>query len=156
MNTIPLSPPFVATSVETVKELVDFLHAYKGLPAGRQENVIVDLGSGDGRIVVELAKKGHIVAGFETKSELVKRANERITELHLEQTAKIFEKDYWHENLNKYSLVYIYGIPAIMGKLEEKLENELTAGAIVISNVYRLLHWKIKRQIGTLNLYIKS
>ena len=149
MNTPQLSPPFVTTPVETVKELVALLHAYK-------DKHIVDLGSGDGRIVVELAKKGHLVDGFELKTELVTRAHDRIKELHLQHTAHIFEKDYWNENLGKYNIVYIYGIPAIMGKLEEKLENELNPGTIVISNVYRLPHWKLKKQIGTMNFYIKT
>lgn len=144
-----IKPPFVTTPVETVKVLVELLKEHR-------DNHIVDLGSGDGRIVVELAKKGFVIDGFETNPDLVKRSIERISELNLEQTAHIFEKDYWHENLNSYSVVYIYGIPQIMGKLEEKLQNELLPGSMMISNVYRLPHWKIKKQIGSLNIYIKQ
>ncbi|MDE2025288.1 MAG: methyltransferase domain-containing protein [Patescibacteria group bacterium] len=142
-----IKPPFVTTPVETVKQLIQLLKDHKN-------NKIVDLGSGDGRIVVEIAKKGFSVDGFETKPELVKRSRERIAELKLEQIAHILEKDYWDENLSSYSVVYIYGIPQIMGRLERKLENELVSGSLVISNVYRLPQWKIKKQIDSLYIYI--
>jgi len=144
-----IKPPFVTTPVETVKLLMLALAKHK-------EGKIVDLGSGDGRIVVELAKKGFVIDGYETNPDLVKRSQERIADLKLEQHAHIFEKDYWNENLSGYTVVYIYGIPQIMGRLEEKIEEELKPDCFVISNVYRLPHWKIKKQLGTLNIYFKT
>lgn len=142
-----LRPPFVATPVETVKLLIDIL-------ADSKDKKIVDLGSGDGRIVVELARKGFVVDGFETDEKLVARSRERIADLHIEQYAHIYPTDYWNNSLHKYSVVYIYGIPAIMGKLEEKLGEELQPGSIVISNVYRFPNWKPKKTIGTLHIYL--
>lgn len=143
-----LKPPFVSTPVETIKSLKEFVNSKPELKGKK----IIDLGSGNGRVVFEFAKLGLIATGFEEKEDLVKTSQKKLIETHL-QNAQIIKVDYWNENLSEFDIVYIYGIPTIMGKLEQKLTNELPKGAIVISNVYTFPHLRLKKTIGTLYIY---
>ncbi len=143
-----LKPPFVTTPVETIKSLKEFINSKPELKSKK----VVDLGSGNGRVVFEFAKLGLQATGFEEKEDLVKIAQEKIKETNV-SNAQIIKKDYWNQNLSAFDVIYIYGIPAIMGKLEKKLLEELGKDAIIISNVYTFPHLKLKKTIGTLYIY---
>lgn len=143
-----LQVPFVTTSsdsLKTIRELADF----------QPGKTVVDLGSGDGRVALELAKADFKVTGYEIKPELVERAKKRAEELHLTARAHFYCKDFWTEDLSSFDVIYIYGMGSIMGRLEKKLEEEMKPGARFISNVFRLPHWKVKKQKDYLALYIK-
>ncbi len=144
-----LQVPFVTTASDTVKHITD-------LADFRTESnrfTAVDLGSGDGRVVLELAKKGFFVTGYEIKEELVQRSRQRITEAGLESQATIHNASFWDADLSTYDLIYIYGMGSILGRLEKKLEDELKPGTKIISNVFRFPTWKYKKEKNSLYLY---
>lgn len=138
--------PFVTTSSDSLKTILAF--------AGKPGQRVVDLGSGDGRVVLEFAKAGFQVTGFEIKPELVERANQRIVEAGLQDYAQVLLKDFWTVTLSPFAIVYVYGMSTIMGRLEQKLEAEVKPGAKVISNVFRFPHWKVKKEKNHVNLYV--
>jgi protein-L-isoaspartate O-methyltransferase len=142
-----LQVPFVTTATDTVKDLLILVENQKIHHA-------LDLGSGDGRVIIELAKHGIPVTGFEIKEPLVTRTKQRIEQLRL-TNMQVFQKDFWEEDIAAFDLIYIYGMSTIMGRLEEKLEKEANTGTIVITNVFTLPHWKIKKQKNYLHMYIK-
>jgi len=144
-----LQVPFVTTSTDHIRTILEFADIEPG-------EKIVDLGSGDGRMVLEFAKAGALVTGFEVKSELVLRSRKRIEELHLATNATIYQKDFWTSDLSTFDLVYIYGMDSILSRLEKKLEQELRPGTKVISNVFRFPTWKVKRTKNFVHLYIVS
>lgn len=130
--------PFVTTSSDSLKTILEF--------AGEPGQRVVDLGCGDGRVVLELAKAGFIVTGYEIKEPLVQRARERIHEAGLQQNAHAFHKDFWEADLSSFDIIYIYGMSTIMGRLEKKLEEECKPGAKIISNIFHFPRWKIKKR----------
>jgi cyclopropane fatty-acyl-phospholipid synthase-like methyltransferase len=138
--------PFVTTSSDSLKTILEF--------AGEPGQKAVDLGCGDGRVVLELAKHGFAVSGYEIKEALVERAKQRIREAGLTETAHVFLKDFWTVDLSDFDIVYIYGMSTIMGRLEKKLEEELKPGVKVISNIFRFPHWKIAKEKHHVNLYL--
>lgn len=144
-----INVPFVTTSSDKLKTLHKLVDIAKGQSA-------VDLGSGDGRIVLEFAKQGAIVHGYEFQTALVSKAKQRIKDANLEDKIIIFEKSFWDVSLTNYDLVYIYGMNSIMGRLEQKLESELKPGSKFISNIFKLPHWKPKKIENQFYLYIKS
>ncbi len=95
-----------------------------------------ELGSGDGRIVIALAKKGVEAHGYEVNPFLVYRARQNIKKAGLEGKAFIHWKSFWNVNFSDFDIVTIFQISYIMGKLEKKLFAELKPGALVISH-----HW---------------
>lgn len=140
--------PFVTTSTDNLKIIMQLVSP---LPGKR----VIDLGSGDGRVVLEFAKEGAIVHGCEIKEELVIRSRERIAKAGLDEFAKIYHKSFWEVDLALYDIVYIYGMRSILGKVEKKLEKELKPGALFISNIFRLPNWKPKKTMQNIHLYKK-
>lgn len=141
--------PFVTTSSDKVKTLIELADYQPGEKA-------VDLGCGDGRVVLELAKAGFTVHGYEIKPELVTRARQRIKAAGLDDRAFVHQQSFWDADLSGYDLIYIYGMKSIMGRLEKKLDEELTPGTKFISNIFRLPHWKVKKESDKLYLCIKA
>lgn len=114
-----------------------------------------DLGSGDGRIVIALAKHGAQAVGYELDEKLIQLAEENILKEHVKQNARIFHKDFWGENLSQYSVITVYPMPDIMETLEEKLLQELNPGSRVLVNYYPFPHWKETAEKDHVYLYVK-
>jgi hypothetical protein len=85
----------------------------------------------------------------------VKRTKERIQQLSLSNVS-VYQQSFWEVDFRDFDLIYIYGMGTIMGRLEEKLKKEALPGTLVITNVFPLPHWKIKKQKNFLHLYITN
>ncbi len=116
---------------------------------------IVDLGSGDGKIVIELAKKGFQVDGYEINPFLVKKSREKIAELKLEKKATIHAQSLWCADLSKYQVVMVYGTSYIMPKLQNKAKQELLKGGRIISNFFTFPEWQPTKTDGDIYRYEK-
>jgi len=149
IGTYEIQVPFVTTSSDKLKTL-------KKLSDLAPSPTAVDLGSGDGRVALELAKWGFDTTGYEIKKELVERSKIRALNMGIEDKVFFFEKDFWNENLSSFSLIYIYGMNSIMGRLEKKLETEMKSDAILITNIFKLPHWKVKKMENNFYLYYKQ
>src|SRR5438067_2105953 len=119
--------PFVTTSSDKVKIIRELASPKPGQKA-------IDLGSGDGRIIIELARSGIETYGFEFNAALVEKAKRKIVDAKLESLAHAVVKDFWKENLGGFDIIYIYGMKSIMGRLQEKLQHEMKPEAKFISN----------------------
>lgn len=127
--------PYVSSLPERIETIFELIEVTTGQKS-------VDLGAGDGRVVIEFAKRELDAIGFEIDPNLVKLANKNIKEAGLEGKAFVYEKDFWDEDFSKYDVITIYGITDIMKRLEEKFEKELKPGTIVVSNGFRLPYWE--------------
>lgn len=114
-----------------------------------------DLGSGDGRIVIALAKAGAIVHGYELDKTLIAKSQQLITEQNLQEQAKILNLDFWQEDLSQYDIICVYPMPDIMKYLEKKLQTELRAGSRVLLNFYPFPNWKEMAKKDNIYLYKK-
>ena len=82
----------------------------------------VDLGSGDGRIVIALARAGVDAVGYEINPILAWWSRIRIYRLGLQSRARIYNQSFWSADLSGFDVVMIFGITHIMGRLEKKLK----------------------------------
>ncbi len=149
IGTYEIQVPFVTTSAENLKTVIELAQ----LEASEKA---VDLGSGDGRVVLAFAKQGAYVDGFEIKDELILRSKQRIHDENVSDKARVYKKSFWDIPLSTYDLVYIYGMQSILGRLEQKLQIEVKPGARFISNIFRLPTWKPKKMKNGVYLYIKT
>lgn len=117
---------------------------------------VVDLGSGDGRLVIAFAKAGAYAQGYEINPILVWLSRRKIQKLHLEARAEIYWKDFWSISLRSFALVSVYGVPSLMQTLEEKLQKELQPGARVVSNGFAFPAWPCAKNVGRVYLYKKT
>lgn len=115
----------------------------------------VDLGSGDGKILIAFAKAGAIIHGYEINPLLVWASRFGIKRLRLEKNATVHYESLWKADLGKFDVIIIYGMPYMMNKLEKKLDREAKPGARVISNISKLPHWQPIKQENGVRLYIR-
>lgn len=137
---------YVPSTDEKVKKMVDILKAKNGEKA-------VDLGSGDGRLVIALAKAGAMAYGYEINPFLVAKSRKKIKESGLEKGALILQNNFWNEDLSQFDIVTVYGIHHIMKGLEVKLSKELKWGARVVSNAFSFPSWKCAAKEDGVYLY---
>lgn len=116
---------------------------------------IADLGSGNGKIVIEFAKFGCEAHGFEINPLLVWISRRKIKKLGLEKRAFIHRKNFWKQDFSKFNIITTFQINVIMPDLERKLRKELKKGAKVISNHWKFPNWKPKKTVKDILLYVK-
>lgn len=115
----------------------------------------LDLGAGDGRVVIALAKAGAISHGYEINPLLVWWARRNIKKAHLEKRAFIHWGSFWNANFSEFDFIFVFGIFYIMKDLEKKMKKELKKGAVVISSAFQFPSWKYTKKEGALFVYKK-
>ncbi len=113
----------------------------------------VDLGSGDGRVVIELASRGAAAEGYEINPILVLAARLNIRRAGLRGRAVIHWGSFWRADLSRFRVVIVFQGSFIMRRLESKLRKELPRGARVITDYWRLPGLAADATRGTIYLY---
>ncbi len=143
-----MGPFYAATDKERLNNIL-FLAKLK------QSDHLIDLGAGDGRIVVAAAKTGARATGIEINPIYYCRARRALAQHKLTPPqAKIILGDFWQHDLSPYSVVVVYGISYMMGRLARKLARELKPGTRVISTYFKLPGWKISEEKGDIRFYL--
>ena len=127
--------PFVPTPQEVVDKMIELGGVKKG-------DVVYDLGSGDGRIVITAAKKGARAAGFDVDGDLVKESRENIRKAGLEKSAEIKQQDILTVDLSPATVVTMYLLPDVNLKLKPNLLKQLKPGSRVVSHAFDMGDWK--------------
>ncbi len=142
---------YAPTPMKKVKRMVGLLKLKKNAR-------VLDLGSGDGRIVIEFAKMGYHADGIEINPFLVWRSrvfnwwsfrNDRSAQ----RRTRFFCRNFWQADFSDYDLVVVYGITRIMPRLEKKLRAELKPSAKIISHGFKFPHLKVGKEDGDLRVY---
>ena len=135
--------PFVTTNHAKTKLMVQLALAAPHLEKGAAKAVAADLGSGDGRLAIALARAGvgH-VHGFEINWALVQYSRLRVARAGLQDRVTIHWQSMWTADLSQCDVVTTYQHTLVMGRLEEKLRSELKPEARVVSNSFRFPTWE--------------
>jgi precorrin-6B methylase 2 len=128
--------PFVPTPQEVVEGMLELAQVKK-------DDVVYDLGSGDGRIVITAAKKyGARAVGFEIDPERIKESRENIRKQGLEELAEIREQDILTVDLSQADVLTMYLLPSVNLKLRPKVLSEMAPGSRVVSHAFDMGDWK--------------
>ena len=128
--------PFVATPMPVVRQMLILAEL-------KPEEILYDLGSGDGRAVIMAAKDfGAKSVGVELREDLAKRALSNIQEVGLETKVQILQNDIFKVDLSPADVVFLYLTTSANEKIKSKLEAELKLGARIVSHDYEILGWK--------------
>ena len=139
-------PFFVPTRRKYVPRIIEMLEVKAG-------EKIIDLGSGDGRLMIAIAEAGGEAHGFEHNPLLVWRSRRNIRKAGFSGRAFVYQRDFWSVDVSVYDAVVIYGIPYIMERLEKKLRAELRPGARVVSYSFQFPTWKPMKSDRRVYLY---
>ena len=115
----------------------------KMLEAGHvsADDLVYDLGSGDGRIVITAVQKyGARAVGVEIMPDLCRKARERILSMGLSERARIIEGSALRVDLNPATLVTMFFMTNSNERLKPALE-KLKAGTRVVSNEFPIRGW---------------
>lgn len=128
--------PFVATPASVVRRMLILAEL-------KSNEVLYDLGSGDGRAVILAATDfGAKSIGVELREDLAKKALTSIQQLDLNDKPKIMQKDIFDVDLSSADVVFIYLTTSANERLKPKLEAELKSGARIVSHDYEILGWE--------------
>jgi predicted O-methyltransferase YrrM len=120
--------------VPTPPEVVDAMLKLANVSA---KDVVYDLGSGNGIIVVTAAEKfGARGVGIDIDPQRVKEANERIQKAGVEDKVKILNEDLFETDISPATVVTLYLLPSLNQKLIPKLNKELKPGTRIVSQSF--------------------
>ncbi|XP_063934684.1 ATP synthase subunit C lysine N-methyltransferase-like [Zophobas morio] len=122
--------------------------------------LLVDVGSGDGRLVIQSAKRGWKSHGIELNRWLVYYSRFLAWKEGVSHLTTFFRQDLWKTDLSPYDTVVIFGTSEMMLDFEKKLEKELKSNAEVIAGRFGLSKWvpykqflDPKRNMGLYNVF---
>ncbi|XP_044788559.1 ATP synthase subunit C lysine N-methyltransferase isoform X2 [Bubalus bubalis] len=99
--------PFVPATTKQIENVVKMLQCRRGS--------LVDIGSGDGRIVIAAAKEGFTAVGYELNPWLVWYSRYRAWQEGVQGSARFYISDLWKVTFSQYSNVVIFGVPQMIG-----------------------------------------
>jgi ubiquinone/menaquinone biosynthesis C-methylase UbiE len=127
---------FVPTPQLVVNEMLKMAKVTK-------DDVIYDLGCGDGRIVITAAKMfGARGVGVDLDPNLIKISNMHAREKGVRNLVKFIKGDLFQTDLKEASVVALYLTPELNVRLRPKFFRELKPGARVVSNDFNMGDWK--------------
>lgn len=128
--------PYVPTPQEVVDRMLELAEVKKG-------DVLYDLGSGDGRIVVTAAKKYGVKAvGFEIDPQRIKESHENIKKAGVENLVEIRQQDIRTVDLSGASVLTMYLLPEVNLMIRPNIWKQMKPGSRVVSHDFDMGDWK--------------
>lgn len=129
--------PYVPTPQAAVEKMLEVAKVGK-------DDIVYDLGCGDGRIVITAAKKfGCKAVGIDIDPKRVKEAKELVKKNKVEDLVEIREADALKvEDIGKATVVTLYMLPEINLKLRPILQQELKPGTRIVSHDFDMGKWE--------------
>ncbi len=132
---------FVPSPEEVVDEMLRLADVGKN-------DIVYDLGSGDGRIVIAAARRfGAQGVGIDLDPKLVAQATRSAQEAGVSDRVKFIEGDIFEADLSNATVVTLYLLTSINERLRPKLLKELRPGTRVVSHQFRMGDWQPEREI---------
>lgn len=129
--------PYVATSQPIVDRMLRLAKV------GPKDHVI-DLGSGDGRLVITAVSKfgAQTGVGVEIDPQLVALANQNAAAAGVSDRVRFIDSDLFRVDTGDSTVVTVYLVASMMGDVADKLRKELKPGTRIVSHDYPLPGWK--------------
>jgi SAM-dependent methyltransferase len=144
----------MATYVPTPPHVV---RAMLALAEVGPDDVVYDLGSGDGRIVIEAARTvGARGVGIERDPALVERARARARAAGVADRVRFVQGDMFEADLRPATVVTLYLYHTLNLRLRPKLRAELAPGARVVSHRFDMGDWRpdAERRVEDTRIYL--
>jgi SAM-dependent methyltransferase len=133
------SPPFVTTPAVVVERML-------ALAQTGPEDFVVDLGSGDGRVLITAAARfGARGTGVEIDERLVRVSRENAQRAGVAGRVTFEHGDVTRADLSHASVVTTYLLRSLMDRLQPKLLAELKPGARIVSHAFPMTGWRPDR-----------
>lgn len=132
--------PYVPTPQGVVDAMLGFAQV-------GPRDFLIDLGSGDGRIVLTAAERYKARGiGVEIDPELVASSNEEAKKRGIAERASFREEDVLKTRIDEATVVTLYLLPGMMQQLQAKFFSELKPGTRIVSHDFAFGEWKPDRE----------
>lgn len=105
------------------------------------KDVVMDLGSGDGRTVITAARRGARATGIEYNPDMVEFAKRAAEKAGVSDRASFMKADLFETDLSKASVITMFLLPDINLKLRPKILG-LKPGTRIVSNTFTMGEWE--------------
>lgn len=140
----PATPavPYVPTPENVVMGMLELAKV------GR-DDIVYDLGSGDGRLVITAAQKfgAKRGVGIEINPGLVSKSNENARQAGVSDRVRFLQQDLFRADFREATVVTLYLLPRINLELRPKLLSELKPGSRVVSHAFSMGDWQPDERI---------
>jgi SAM-dependent methyltransferase len=131
--------PYVPTPQAVVDRMLEIAKVNKN-------DVVYDLGSGDGRIVITAAQKyGARGIGIDINPKRIQEANANAQKAGVTELVEFRQQDLFKTDLSQATVVTLYLLPSINLKLRAKLLRELKPGTRIVSHAFNMGNWQPQR-----------
>ena len=131
--------------VPTPQVVVDEMLKLAGVTA---DDFVIDLGSGDGRIIISAAKRFQARGlGVDIDGKLVARSNQTARVEKVDNLAQFVERDMFKADIGRASVLTLYVLPDFMQRLRPKILAELKPGTRVVAHDYYFEEWHSDRMV---------
>jgi ribosomal protein L11 methylase PrmA len=121
----------------------------------KKGDILFDLGSGDGRIVIAAAKHyGVKGTGIDINPERIQEANENAKKEQVTDKVRFLNQDLFEADIKDATVVTLYLLPSINLKLRPKLWKDLKAGTRIVSHSFDMGDWAPEKKIEVDGRYI--
>jgi SAM-dependent methyltransferase len=137
-----IAGPYVPTPWVIVDEMMKLAEI-------RSDDVVYDLGSGDGRLVITAAKRfGARGVGVELDSQLVETARIGAKDEGVADRVKFVQGDLFEADIKEASVVMLYLLPGFVTRLVPKFLSDLRPGTRIVSHDYPLVPWRPDKELS--------
>lgn len=145
-----LQVPYVPTPNQVVDAMLDLAKVTKN-------DTVIDLGCGDGRIVITAAQKhGARGIGVDLNPERISEAEANAKNAGVQSRVKFIKQDLFEADIREASVVTLYLLPSVNAKLKPRLLEQLKPGTRVVSHSFDMPDWKAteKREVDGRTIYL--
>ncbi len=125
---------WVPTPPELVEKMLDMA---KVTP----QDIVIDLGSGDGRNIIAAAKRGARAYGFEFNPDMIALSRRKAQEAGVADRATFVEGDMFEADISKATVLALFLLPSNLDKLAPKFL-ALKPGTRIVNNTFQVTGWE--------------
>jgi protein-L-isoaspartate O-methyltransferase len=127
--------PFITTPDEVVQRMLE-------MAGTRSSDLVMDLGSGDGRIVIAAARTfGARGLGIELDPELVQKSRVHARQAGVADRVSFVQGDVLATDLSQATVVTVYLLPGLINRLQSRFLEQLRPGTRIVSHAFRMTGW---------------
>jgi precorrin-6B methylase 2 len=135
--------PYVPTPEAVVEEMLKMAEVGKN-------DVVYDLGCGDGRLVITAvkrfgAKRG---VGVDIDPQRIRESNENARKAGVSDRVEFREQDLFQTEIKEATVVTLYLLPEVNLKLRPRLLNELRPGTRIVSHAFDMGDWEPEKTVN--------
>jgi SAM-dependent methyltransferase len=138
------SVPFVTTPMAVVEKMLEMAEV-------DENDIVYDLGSGDGRIVIAAAQRGAHGVGIDINPERIQEGVQNAQLAGVFDQVEFREQDIFESDIHQASVVTLYLLSTVNRELRPKLLQELDPGTRVVSHAFSMGDWEPDRTASVRN-----